>query len=375
MGLSTRLAKSTPPQIPSHAIHPNSRHLFGIRQHREFYSAQDFKTDQEPPLNSFYKHASKPQSIYPIRRLSFGVLNSVRCCRRSKCFPVGYRRGSPSGAAGNELNHMHESFLVEQPRAPSDYQRTYMYSATRAEPLSDAAWAFPVEWIRLTNALKIGASFPGFYFLQITRLARLPLLTPRTTTSGQSLPAKKIAFSTLRPESLTHPGCELPSPVRWQRVPPDYPTLPFRLYLSDSESWSPVGRRREPPGQATLPFPPHGRRGLPIQTASIFLRSDVGESLLATQLAFPSLPVQHSESWSPVGRRREPPGQTTLPFKPVARWGLPVRHGNSETTVGHRREPPGQTNFPFSSCGRQGLPNHAAGWLRGLPTPKLCPSV
>ncbi len=86
-----------------------------------FYSAQDFKTDQEPPLNSFYKHASKPHSIYPIRRLSFGVLNSVRCCRRSKCFPVGYRRGSPSDAAGNELNHMHESFLVEQPRATSDY--------------------------------------------------------------------------------------------------------------------------------------------------------------------------------------------------------------------------------------------------------------
>ncbi len=139
MGLSTRLVKSTPPQIPSHAIHPNSRHLFGIRQHREFYSAQDFKTDQEPPLNSFYKHASKPHSIYPIRRLSFGVLNSVRCCWRSKCFPVGYRRGSPSDAAGNELNHMHESFLVKQPRAPSKYRQTYMYSAARAEPPSDAA--------------------------------------------------------------------------------------------------------------------------------------------------------------------------------------------------------------------------------------------
>ncbi len=66
MGLSTRLAKSTPPQIPSHAIHPNSRHLFGIRQHREFYSAQDFKTDQEPLLDLFYKHTSKPHSFYPI---------------------------------------------------------------------------------------------------------------------------------------------------------------------------------------------------------------------------------------------------------------------------------------------------------------------
>ncbi len=58
MGLSTWLAKSTSPQIPSHAIHPNSRHLLGIRQHREFYSAQDFKTDQEPLLDSFYMHAN-----------------------------------------------------------------------------------------------------------------------------------------------------------------------------------------------------------------------------------------------------------------------------------------------------------------------------
>ncbi len=97
-------------------------------------------------------------------------------------------------------------------------------------------------------------------------------------------PSKKLAFSILRLESLTYPGCELPSPVRSWRVPPGHPTLPFLLYLSDSESWSPVGRRREPPGQTTLPFPPHGRRDLPIQTASIFLPSDVGESLPATQL-------------------------------------------------------------------------------------------
>ncbi len=47
---------------------------------------------------------------------------------------------------------------------------------------------------------------------------------------------------------------------------------------------TPIGRRREPPGQTTLPFPPHGRRDLPIQTASIFLLSDVGESLPATHL-------------------------------------------------------------------------------------------
>ncbi len=54
-------------------------------------------------------------------------------------------------------------------------------------------------------------------------------------------PSKKLAFSILRPESLTHPGCELPSSVRSRRVPPGHPALPFRLYLSDSESWSPIG--------------------------------------------------------------------------------------------------------------------------------------
>ncbi len=160
---------------------------------------------------------------------------------------------------------------------------------------------------------------------------------------------------------------------------------------------TPIGRRREPPGQTTLPFPPHGRRDLPIQIASIFLLSDVGESLPATHLTLLclylfnaasldlrldagevlsarqsyysvftcptqrvlisgwtparcsrpdnltffclylsnaaslnlrldagevlparqsyfllSLPVQRSESWSPVGRRRGAPGQTIL---------------------------------------------------------------
>ncbi len=55
-------------------------------------------------------------------------------------------------------------------------------------------------------------------------------------------------------------------------------------------------------------------------------------------------------------------------FKPTARPGLPVRHGDSETSRTSARAS-GTGNFPFPSCGRQGLPNHAAGWLRGLPTP------
>ncbi len=158
----------------------------------------------------------------------------------------------------------------------------------------------------------------------------------------------------------------------------------------------------EPPSQKTYLFHPAAGESHPSR-----LRASISSQVTASasrppNFTFLSLPVQHSESWSPVGRWREPPGQTTLPFKPVARRGLPVQHGDSEpqsdvgehlrdkqpylfksparralpvrhgdsvTTVGRRREPPGQTNFPFPSCGRQGLSNHAAGWLRGLPTP------
>ncbi len=163
----------------------------------------------------------------------------------------------------------------------------------------------------------------------------------------------------------------------------------------------PVGRRREPPGQTALPFQTYCSTRLTRPTRRYRNQSDVGESLRDRQLSFSilrlarptqprcrltvrpsnplnfallskpsdsaspdlptdagestpgqtacflSLPVQHSESWSPVGRRRELPGQTTLPFKPVARRGLPVRHGSSETTVGRRREPPGQTILLF----------------------------
>ncbi len=140
-------------------------------------------------------------------------------------------------------------------------------------------------------------AFLAFYLpFQIPRLARLPLLTPRTITYDQSLPAKKLAFSTLRPESLTHPGCELPSPVRSQRVPPGHP---------------------------------RAQRGLP---------------------------VRHGNSETTVGRRREPPGQTALPFQPPARRGLPVQHGDSEITVGRRREPPDRQTFFFHPAAGKAYP-------------------
>ncbi len=138
-------------------------------------------------------------------------------------------------------------------------------------------------------------------------------------------PSKKLAFSILRPESLTHPGCELPSPVRSRRVPPGHPALPFHLYLSDSESWSPIGlpigRRQEPPRQTNLTFSVFtcptklvlvsrwtpARCSRPDKSyflclylsnkASPGISLDAGEVLPARQiLLFLSLPVQHSKS-------------------------------------------------------------------------------
>ncbi len=79
--------------------------------------------------------------------------------------------------------------------------------------------------------------------------------------------------------------------------PPNFtfPSLPVRQWVLISHR-TPIGRRREPPGQTTLPFPPHGRRDLPIQTASIFLLSDVGESLPATQLSLLCLYLSNAAS-------------------------------------------------------------------------------
>ncbi len=155
--------------------------------------------------------------------------------------------------------------------------------------------------------LKIGASFPGFYLTFLTpRLARLSLLTPCLTLARAS--QQILAFSTLRPESLTHPGCELPSPVWWRRVPPGHPTLPFPSL--------PVRQRvlisRQTPARA--PRPDNLTFSTPRPTY------------------LPSLPVRHSEPGPPAGRRREHPGQTTLPFQPVAQRGSPVRHGDLETS-------------------------------------------
>ncbi len=246
---------------------------------------------------------------------------------------------------------MHESFLVEQPRAPSDYRRTYMYNAARAEPPSDAAWAFPVEWIRLTNALKSVRAFLAFTSFKSHAWRgspcwhRGPSLTPRASqqktclfhpAAGESHPSRlraaissQVTASASRSPNFTFPSL----PVR-QCVLISHRT-PARLTHPDCEYFPPVGGRRGAPGQTILLLCLYLSNA-----ASLDLPLDAGEVLLARQSYFLlSLPVQHGKSWSPVGRRRGAPGQTILFF-----LSLPVQHSEYQSPVGRRRGAPGQSN-------------------------------
>ncbi len=209
-----------------------------------------------------------------------------------------------------------------------------------------------------------------------------------------------LTFSTPRPARLTHPDREYFPPVGCRREPPGHTAfIVMSLPVQRSESWSPVGRRRGAPGQTILLLCLYLSNA-----ASLNLRLDAGEVLPARQSYFLlSLPVQHGESRSPVGRRRGAPGQTillssvfTCPTRRVSisrwtparcsrpdnltfsvftcptqqvlvsRWtparcsrpdnlSLPVQQSKSWYLVGRRRGAPGQTNltFPVFTCPTQ----------------------
>ncbi len=214
----------------------------------------------------------------------------------------------------------------------------------------------------LNKRLKIGASFPGFYLIQIPHLARLSLLTP-----CQSLSTKNLPF-----------------PLCGQRVSP-IQAASFHLQSGDGECL--------PATQLYLSV-------FTCPTASLNLPSDAGESLLARQpyLFHPTadlsfrLYLSNTASLDlPSDAGESLPARQLYLFEPVVQRGLPVRHGDLETTagrrqeplgqqphlflldeaypsdtatlkpVGCRREPTGQSNLSFPFCGRQSLPNHAAG--------------
>ncbi len=150
-----------------------------------------------------------------------------------------------------------------------------------------------------------------------------------------------LTFSTPRPARLTHPDREYFPPVGCRREPPGHTAfIVMSLPVQRSESWSPVGRRRGAPGQTILLLCLYLSNA-----ASLNLRLDAGEVLPARQSYFLlSLPVQHGESRSPVGRRRGAPGQTIL-----LSLSLPVQHSKSWYLVGRRRGAPGQTTLLFLS--------------------------
>ncbi len=95
----------------------------------------------------------------------------------------------------------------------------------------------------------------------------------------------KLTFSILQPARYTHPDCEYLSPVGWRREPPFHTTLPFpSLPVRHSEYWSPDGRRWEHSRPDSLTFSSHSLgEAYPSDTVSIELPSDDSESLPARQ--------------------------------------------------------------------------------------------
>ncbi len=168
-------------------------------------------------------------------------------------------------------------------------------------------------WVNTSNKrLKVGASFPGFYFLQITRLARLPLLTPRTITYDRASQQKTCLFHPAAGES--HPS-RLQAAISSQVTasasrPPSFTflSLPVRQWVLISR-WTPARASR--PDNITLKNPMAGET-YPSRPRVFSSRRMSGRASRPHILHFMSLPVQRSESWSPVGRRRGAPGQTIL---------------------------------------------------------------
>ncbi len=208
--------------------------------------------------------------------------------------------------------------------------------------------------------IKLGASFPGFYFLQITRLARLPLLTPRTITYDQSLPAKNLPFPSCgrRVSPIQAASCHLQS-GHGECLPAT------QLYLSVFTC--PI---------VSLDLPLDAGESLPARqsyfsclylsnTASLNLPLDAGEVLPARQSYFSCLYLSNTASLKlPLDAGEVPPARQTL-FRllapkisnPVER-DIPGRFGNLsfQSTTGEVRPPGSQVSI---SCQ---MPQEPPGW-------------
>ncbi|KAF4116986.1 hypothetical protein G5714_001539 [Onychostoma macrolepis] len=120
---------------------------------------------------------------------------------------------------------------------------------------------------------------------------------------GESLPARQLTFSTLRPESLTHPDCEYLSPVGCRRASRPH-NFTFLSCLSDSSYlFHSLAPQYQTPIEryilgrsSNLSFQSAHRRGLTIRLASFDLPSDVARASRPDNLAFfppASAPLAH----------------------------------------------------------------------------------
>ncbi len=192
------------------------------------------------------------------------------------------------------------------------------------------------------------------------RASRPDNLTFSTPTAGETYPSRPRVFSSCRmsarasrPHSFHCYVFTCPTqrvlisgwtPARCSR--PDNLTF-FCLYLSNTASLDlPLDAGEVLPARQSyflLSLPvQHGESRSPVGRR----RGAPGQTILLSL----SLPVQHSKSWYLVGRRRGAPGQTTLLF-----LSLPVQQSKSWYLVGRRRGAPGQTNltFPVFTCPTQ----------------------
>ncbi len=114
-------------------------------------------------------------------------------------------------------------------------------------------------------------------------------------------------------------------------------------YPSDTAILKPVGRRREPPGQTALPFQTYCSTRLTRPTRRFWNQSDVGESLRDRQLSFSILrPARPTQPRCRLTARPSDP----LNFAFLSK---PIRLGEPRSPDGRRREHSRPDNLIFSS--------------------------
>ncbi len=133
-------------------------------------------------------------------------------------------------------------------------------------------------------------------------------------TAGEAYPSRPQVFSSGR----------MLARASWPH------NLLFCLYLSNTASLDlPLDAGASSLARQTLPFKPVAQRGLPIrhgdsETSRTSARASGTNSLTFSNLLLDQAYPSDTAILKPVGRRREPPGQTTFLFHPAAGKAYPT---------------------------------------------------